>query len=279
MVIWGGFSLEEGVARPLIESNVFEKNRSRQNGGAISFGGFSEAEVRHNLFTENESAFDGGALFLFAQRSWGQVIEDNRFEGNVAQDHGGALEVFAGPHRIMHNLFLDNRAEGTDGVGDNGTGGAISTRDAYGWIQNNTFAHNVGTGKSECTGGSVLIDVRNIGTLVVANNLILFSEGCGIACFDHDPDMPPQIHDNLLWGGTPSEFGIGRGFCPQEYAEGNLIGVDPLLCDPEGDDFRVAENSPALTGKEVIGAFSEPGCGPSEAVRAVTWKRVKATLR
>jgi hypothetical protein len=52
--------------------------------------------------------------------------------------------------------------------------------------------------------------------------------------------------------------------------------ADPLFCDPVNDDYHVAMNSPAIMGKEVMGAYSEPGCGPKSQREPSTWRPLGA---
>jgi hypothetical protein len=55
-----------------------------------------------------------------------------------------------------------------------------------------------------------------------------------------------------------------------------LVIADPKFCGPDNDNYTVAKDSPALTGEEVMGAFSDPGCGPGVPVRVMTWGRIKS---
>ena len=69
-----------------------------------------------------------------------------------------------------------------------------------------------------------------------------------------------RIEDNLFWENQDGDLEDSASCFPDDWADHNFFG-DPMFCDPEGDDFTVSENSPALTSGTPIGAFWEPGCG------------------
>jgi hypothetical protein len=67
-----------------------------------------------------------------------------------------------------------------------------------------------------------------------------------------------EIDTNLLWE-NDTDIGDDVDPCPASWSEAQIV-ADPRFCDPDAGDFRVSSDSPALNHKEVIGAFSEPGC-------------------
>ena len=79
---------------------------------------------------------------------------------------------------------------------------------------------------------------------------------------------------NLLWQNGGGDLGTGLGECASEWA-GVMLFADPLFCDPENDDYRVASNSPAIMGEEVMGAYGEPGCGPRTSAQTSPWNRLR----
>jgi hypothetical protein len=69
------------------------------------------------------------------------------------------------------------------------------------------------------------------------------------------------LRDNLFWENVLGDIGNESG-CFEGRVSGSLF-ANPLFCDPTNDDYRLQPGSPALSNPSgVIGAFSEPGCGP-----------------
>jgi len=134
-------------------------------------------------------------------------------------------------------------------------------------IRRNTVVANVGIGGPPCTGGGIVLD-GTPATLEVSGNLVAFNSGCGIACRDN---VTTVLGTNLLWQNNPGNLGPQ---CPEGWLSQQIV-ADPLFCGETGDDYSVAEGSPALTGGETMGAFSQPGCGPVP-VRPTTWGRLKS---
>jgi hypothetical protein len=269
----GNGMIEEPLAGPLIEGNLFKDNVSSSNGGGLVLL-HAEVIVRGNVFRDNRCVYDGGAIDGRFGVGYA-IIEDNQFWENVAGDHGGGVVLGHGGSAstsfvtVQRNLFVRNRAEGVEG-GANGTGGGMWILVLPGTIRNNTIIGNTGLGGSLCTGGGLLLG-GTPASLEVYGNLIAFNSGCGITCRDN---VQTVLGPNLLWQNTVSDLG---SVCPPEWAEIQII-ADPLFCGPGVDDYRVASDSPALTGEEVMGAFDKPGCGPV-AVHKITWGRIKTLYR
>jgi hypothetical protein len=72
-------------------------------------------------------------------------------------------------------------------------------------------------------------------------------------------------------------LGTGTGACPASWSSFEII-ADPFFCDREANDYTLAQNSPAFSVPEPMGAFLEPGCGPV-SVERITWGRIKALYR
>jgi hypothetical protein len=151
-----------------------------------------------------------------------------------------------------------------------GAGGAIWASGIAGSIRWNTIVDNDGFPGTSCSGGGIALS-NTTGTLDISDNIIVGSEGCGVAC---QGQPSTAFGRNLLWNNDPTDIG---GACPSEWLDAVVL-ADPLFCDPAMGDHRVAANSPALTGPAPLGAFHEPGCEPV-AVESTTWGRVKARYR
>lgn len=217
-------------------------------------------EVRGNRFINNETRFDGGGVYVAMGDPGTVSFIMNEFIGNVAGDHGGAIEagqavVHSPAMRVESNLFVRNEAHGDDLPTDSGTGGALSMRDWPAVVRNNTFIDNVGTGGASCTGGHVLVDTRE--EILIERNLFVGAQGCALVCRSPVPNT--EARENLFW---ENDGDIGNpGTCFPEWPGGDLF-VDPLFCDPDNDDYRLQPGSPAAGW----GAFPDPGCSGSARV-------------
>lgn len=251
-------SVYEGVdVHLVISGNLFANNRAGF-GPALELGS-GQLEFRDNILRDNWCAFDGGAVFIWTSLDHA-FIEDNEFWQNTAGDHGGAIAVwnrFSGESEIRGNLFVGNRAMGGDANGMNGTGGALHISGYAGIVERNTIVQSDGT--IPCAGGGISIDLseERHGDWLIRRNVITSSAAGGIVCMQANGVI---IERNILWN-NGSCGNISR--CPEDILSGNLI-ADPLFCDPMNGDYRVAENSPALSGAIPIGAYPEPGCWPSQ---------------
>ena len=275
----GGMAIGTGLvdvpkAAPLVEQNRFEANAVSGNGGALSIE-HSDAIVTDNTFEGNSAAYDGGAIrAYFVEGS--TVLTNNRFIENEAGDHGGGVYVAFSPQvpatiEIAQNLFFKNTAMGV-GASDSGSGGGIYLYAVSGLCSNNTIVSNIGFGESPSSGGGVLLhDISS--ELELARNIIAYNEGSGIACRGN---APAQIWTNLLWQNRVGDIGGPGSDCKIEWLASQLV-ANPAFCDSSGNDFSLASDSPAF-GKEVMGAYPEPGCGPTAALRT-TWGRLKVVYR
>jgi Right handed beta helix region len=260
---------------PLIEWNLIENNTAIGNGGGLSIL-HADAVVRNNVFRTNITDGDGGGIWVLFYDAQ-VLISNNEFWENQADDHGGGLHAAdiggSGIVTITSNLFVRNQANGS-GTGDSGSGGAMLLHVISGAATNNTLVGNKGYGESACGGGGVLLDATP-SDLDFRANIITFNDGCGVACKDF---VTTALGANLLWQNLGGDLGTGSGICPNGWRS-NQIFTDPLFCNLATDLYTVASNSPALSGAFPMGAFPNPGCGPSVPVRSVSWGRLKAMYR
>jgi hypothetical protein len=263
----------EPLPQPRIEGNIFEDNVAGQNGGGLALinGVF---EVRGNVFRGNHCVADGGGVWVWMLR--GQFfLTNNEFFDNVAGDHGGGVYASGSPstlpYTIERNLFVGNRTTGVGHIGDSGSGGGIAALVMRGVISHNTLVGNDGHHLTHSGGGGMLL--WGTGTdLVIFGNIVALNWECGVSCWGDGTTA--TMGPNLLWANDGGDLGTGPGECPSSWIDVLLL-ADPLFCDPENGDHRVASNSPAVDGEEVMGAFSEPGCGPRDVTPAETWNRLK----
>jgi hypothetical protein len=117
--------------------NTFRENAG-QSGGALWLGNSSpDAELRDNLFCENEATRDGGAVFvntLGADQQWW----NNRWLANRA-DNGGAIASYGAALQVLHGNLLGNSA---------GSGSAIVTQSSV-YLRSSLVGWNTGSAAIE----------------------------------------------------------------------------------------------------------------------------------
>lgn len=258
------------LGETVIEDNIIEHNYSENLGGGIEIINARSIIIRRNKIIRNHAPGDGGGISA-GIGSGRVVIEDNLLLENIAGDKGGALYLYtSNPSEFVveRNLIVRNEAK-LSIHNDRGAGGGLYAENARGSLRHNTFVGNISRDSRVCGGGGIGLNV-DIGTFIVQYNIIANSQGCGIACIYNGGE---RVGPNLLWDNQGGDLGSGDRACPEEWGSFMLI-TDPFFCDPDADDYSVAENSPALEA-EVMGAFAEPGCAPV-AVLPITWGRLKA---
>ena len=167
-------------------------------------------------------------------------IENNIISNNSSYICGGGLSITNCLASIRYNFIINNYA-------DFRGGGLIGSSDFL--IENNTFY-----GNNAIRGGGMYITLDE--NDIVLNNIIWGNtayEGSNIYLVNEDSF---HVFYSNIEDGWPGE--------------GN-IDADPLFCDPEGDDFYLAENSPCVgtgfnganigafgIGCDSVGIYDEP---------------------
>lgn len=249
-----------------IEANEFIENEGDGNGGAIYLvvpvNEPMRYWIRDNLFLRNRCRLDGGAVFAGGGRQGRAHFLSNVFVDNHAGDHGGAilLGTLGSTGRIAFNLFVRNSADGAR-PGNTGSGGAININQTSGTIEHNTFYDNEGWTETGDGGGSIVVAHTRAQNgsfdLSISHNIFANSRGGVIASYLSDSLV--RLGPNLIWGTHGAEL-VGLGVSIPESWQVPQLRDDPQFCDPAKDNFRVSTTSPAFEGKEVMGAFKEPGC-------------------
>ena len=100
-----------------------------------------------------------------------------------------------------------------------------------------------------------------------------------------DPNSHPVLECCDIFGNAGGDW---TGCIADQLGVNGNISEDPLFCDPEANDFTIAENSPCAPGNspagcDLIGALPV-GCTattavPEIALRETTWGAVKASFR
>lgn len=241
----------------VIKDNLIEYNHSDFNGGGL--GTTVPCDLNNNIIRHNtmEKEGDGGGAWI-SVRGGSCSIEYNHFVNNNATDHGGGLYISNSEAlemiTVQYNVFISNTSGGSgNDEGSTGSGGGLALLDLRsGDIKNNTFIANTGRSEAAGGGGSILMYLTSY-AVTVRQNIITGSIGCGISCFGGTG----TVENNLFWENDSDLCSVTPGECPPEWLEGSIF-EDPQFCGP--DNAQVSSGSPALTGREVIGAESGPGC-------------------
>lgn len=105
--------------------------------------------------------------------------------------------------------------------------------------RNNILAH--------CGSPQVVLGNKEEGRAAIFERNLVFWEDAYLE-IDGTPGYA-LYRDNLFWGGTP-DCDMGWGMCLADWQElgqhGNTRMADPLFADPDGEDFTLRSDSPAL---------------------------------
>ena len=129
-------------------------------------------------------------------------------------------------------------------------------------------------GNSAPNGGGVFRSEQSGCILMLMNCIVAFNDGEGVGGLW----VTPICCD--IYGNTGGDY---VGYIENELGINGNICEDPLVCDLEGQDFHLQEDSPCAPFTppneecDLIGAWPV-GCGPT-AVRMGTWGAIKAMYR
>lgn len=233
-----GFVVENGAARghggailcdavsPAITNNVFRRNRTLPpanhpdkntdrrrvrgyDGGAIALLNGANADIRHNLFHDNETGIGyGGAIS--AAHDCLPIIGHNVFWGNrsgvgdtdiTRSGNGGAIGLlFSSRAAVMHNLFAANSTRGK------GDGGALFA-EYFCWseIAWNAFIHN----QADDDGGG--LDHQKFSYVKIRANLFYGNRAGKSGGGAHGDDSVAELENNIFAHNHAQRNGGGLG--------------------------------------------------------------------
>ena len=269
----GGLRVRAGSA--VIEDNTLSFNTCSQDGGATKFSHAANTFQR-NLIEGNVAGDDGGGVELdndntsildctfldntadagaglHSSASFEEIwIQDSTFQGNVATECGGAIEIEddSDPVHLVHLLIQDNEAP---------RGAGLCASDSTVAVASSIFTGNVASSEG---GGIYLYEVAGTLTnvvisanasptgsglrmndaegLAVTNTIITDNtEGYGVALASHAPD---QWAYNNVFGNPSGDF---SGLDDPTGLDGNL-SLDPRFVDTAAGDYHLQGNSPCI---------------------------------
>lgn len=232
-----GFVLEAGIAQghggavlceatsPAMTNNVFRRNRTLapanyphttdrrrvrgHDGGAIALLHGSNADIRHNLFHDNETGIGyGGAVS--AAHDCLPIIAHNVFwanragltdQGGTRSGNGGAVGLlFSSRPALMFNLFVANETKG------DGDGGAVFM-EYFCWpeVRHNAFVGNI----SDDDGGG--LDHQKFSYAKIRANLFYGNQAGKSGGGVHGDDSSAEIENNVFAYNRAVRQGGGLG--------------------------------------------------------------------
>ena len=206
-------------------------------------------------FTGNH-AYNGGAI---AEHVDGDVvIMDCRFEGNSADQSGGAVYLAGGSGKrvVQGCLFWGNHA-----LGASGGGLQIYTSSE---VSGCTFSENW----SSAAGAAVRImnGTSSLENCAITNSINRPAVGVSGGSLSSSC--------NVFWD-NPGGIGYGWSPGPTDFE------ADPLFCDPDNGNFELSSQSPCLPPASgdcgLIGAFGQ-GCGII-SIEDSSWGQIKGLYR
>ncbi len=218
------------------------------NEGSGIYIGYARGTIRNNVVEDNVNNFGTAGITILGLLGAPSVIEGNVIRGNLGGKSVAGI-------RAGNADVRDNWIEGNVGV--------ETVQLAYG-----SFTGNVVVGNS--TGWTLRLEIVDCSNNTIANN----ENGIGVTVLDGSFDRNILEHNGNnvaleCWGAAPAAscnvfWGTGAPLgddCAFSIGEKDNVYADPLFCDPENGDYRLAANSPAAVGScGLIGALPV-GCG------------------
>jgi len=224
------------LVRTSILQNIFQENKSDNNGGALNALDISNLVIENNSFYNN-SAVKGGAVYL---RGTGMMREkivnstssiaftDNIFAGNESTEEGGGAIIINAPElTLTRNLFNDNSGNG-------GAGLYISNSNLA--LFNCNFNENQGL----ANGGGLYLEVNEANQITIQNcNFANHGNAGGIAIVNNIQPSGINIYNTLFYGNNTGTTGKAIVFSSTQ----NVITTNCYF-DIIPSGFSVSNNNP-----------------------------------
>tara|TARA_Y100000590_G_scaffold317944_1_gene359714 strand:+ start:267 stop:3701 length:3435 start_codon:yes stop_codon:yes gene_type:complete len=227
------------------ENTIIDGN---QNGTVVEFNSGENSNALLDGFTiQNGLSNYSGVKIISSSPTLKNLIIQN----NYSNDRGGGISISSGSPILSDIIIQDNYG--------NNAGGGISI---WGWnsspsmsnvlIINNTTAFN---GNNNHGGGIHLYEgAMSLTNVTIANNSAN-GQGGGIYISN---STSSYLSNSIIWNNSPQEIAINESDSVSiSYSDiqggwdgDENIDEDPLFCDPENENYHLAENSPCLGSGE-----------------------------
>ncbi len=195
----GGGSIFIQDAMPVITGNVFLENHSDKDGGALYINGRFElsqqATIADNQFCSNSAGGSGGAIYALLSQPW---IRGNIIISNTAYSGAGVYANTCNDTRLEGNTVTSNRVIGNS---DLSTGGGLAVvNTARVTLDSNTIRLN-----QAWKGDGLYIENTAGAAFTVTNNVLSDNGQCELMV----KNASPHIVNNTLLGTTAMSSRVG----------------------------------------------------------------------
>jgi len=239
---------------------TFVSNEADGGGGAIRVEDTAFLVVDSCSFSTNRSIYnEGGALSLYSSANY--VINDCVFDGNIGNDHGGAIKISAGSLQLSGCRLSGNLT--------NHLGGAIYIASGSVTAVDCEFSSN----EADEGGAIASYGLLGLNRCTIASNAAYPSAGLYIAAGSYTVDQTiiafnragaavygvgGAIQCTDIFGNDGGDW-VGA-IADQNGIDGN-ISVDPLFCDTSDADYHLQSNSPCHPDSGTCSLYGALGVG------------------
>jgi len=219
----GGAGISIYYNKSIIKNCQFLNNTVGFNGGAISFGGYSDCSISNSVFAGNYAGSYGGAIASGSNLR----LYNCAFDSNYSSGEGGALQLNA-DFDVRNCIFYKNYTTFPTVIG---LGGAIYSDGGSGPIYNCTFINNTSAYKYADGGGAIYL-TSNF-TIPIKNCIFRGNSSGGV----NTGSGTDFLIENAYYEVTNSLLQSKHGYIQAT----DLYNVDPLFTDtlhPRGADGR-----------------------------------------
>lgn len=198
-------------------------NNISTSGGGVSCSGASP-EISHNIIVSNNATYQGAGITIYSDNGTVPIIKDNQILYNHGYWGGGLYYNFgAGDVVLENNVFAKNTAQsGAGAYIDHPQGKFILTH---------------------CT--------------VVSNNAAVDTDGI---YFTGRTPGTVEVWNSIAWGNNYDIVGVNvAAYCDvqRSVAGTGNISQDPKFRSVQGDNYRLATNSPCIDTATSTNASTE----------------------
>ncbi len=233
-------TVEQGAQGATIEGFTI---RGADGGAGIFVDGAEQITIRANIVEHTHNPFSIAGIYVYAPHA---LIEDNVVRDNLSGK--GVAGIWAWNATVRNNWLERNFGTVVVYLAESSFGGNVVT---------GHVAHRVlELFNVNCTQNTLADNEGDVGTCIIGTfeRNVVEHGGPGVAleCLG-----ATVASCNVFWGSAaPLEDDCGL-----VIGEDDNVYADPLFCDPENGDYRLAANSPAALGTcGLIGAL-RVGCG------------------